>query len=462
MFRRVLVANRGEVAARVIRTLRRLGIGAVAVASEADRELSYLAEADEVVVLHSPLGPRAYLDQDALLDAARVTGCTALHPGWGFLAENAVFAARCESRGLTFVGPRSSTIRRMGDKALARETMRARGMGPIPGSDGPVPDAATARRVADRLGYPVLLKAVSGGGGRGMRRVEGGEGIEAAFDEASAEAASAFGDGTMYLEKLVEHARHVEVQVMGAWDGVQHLFERDCSVQRRNQKLIEEAPCPVLDRDTARAVCERAARALSPDARGHGGYLGAGTVESLLAPDGETYFMEANTRLQVEHTVTEMLTGLDLVELQLKAAANHPLAELFGEPPRAEGHAIECRINAEDAWADFRPVPGRIERLVLPEGEGVRVDTHLAQGDRIPPHYDSMIAKVVAHGRDRDEAIARMDRALSEMVVDGVPTTIPLHRRILAHADFRAARIHTRWLESVLDDLLASAPEADR
>jgi len=443
MFRRILIANRGEVAARVLRTCKRLGVATVALTSEPDRELSYLKLANEVVEIG---GARAYLDQDAILQAGIETACSAVHPGWGFLSENATFAARCEAARLSFVGPRPLSMRQMGDKAEARATMIRLGVAPIPGSDGPLPDAASAAGVADRLGYPVLLKALAGGGGRGMRRVYRPDELQDAFLSASAESEAAFGNGAMYLEKLIEAGRHVEFQVLGDGRGeVVVLGARECSVQRRHQKLLEETPPPGVTLAQVEAVGARLRAAL-------GGlrYRGAGTVEMLQDADGTLYFMEMNTRLQVEHTVTEEVTGYDLVEAQLRVAAGQPLATALRRAgPAPGGHAIQCRINAEDPSHDFRPAPGLVRRLVLPVGPefpGLRVDTHLSEGDRISPHYDSMIAKVIAHGATRAEAADRLHRALGAMVVEGVPTTIGLQRAILMDPDFRSGRYDTTLL----------------
>ncbi|RME23552.1 MAG: ATP-grasp domain-containing protein [Deltaproteobacteria bacterium] len=459
MFRRVLVANRGEVAARIIRTCKRMGIEVVAVATDVDADLSYLQDADAVV----PLGHRrAYLDADALIAAAEAERCSAIHPGWGFLAENPTFAARCEAARITFVGPDSATMRRMADKVQARQTMAALGLAPTPGSDGPLRDAGEARALAERIGLPVLLKAVSGGGGRGMRRVDDIDRLEHAFHEASSEAAGAFGDPRMYLERLVERSRHIELQILGDGQRAVVLGERECSVQRRHQKLIEEAPSVAVPDDLRQRIRQRAEQACAAL-----GYRGAGTLEMLLDEDGHLWFMEMNTRLQVEHTVTEMLTGLDLVEWQFRIAANEPLpADLVG-PDAPGGHAIECRINAEDPGADFRPVPGRIERFEAPSGPGIRIDTHLRAGDRVSPHYDSMFAKLIVAGGSRQEAIDRMDAALAGLRVEGVPTTAPLHRAILAHPDFRAGDYDTHWLEQALPGLLArisggASPESGR
>jgi acetyl-CoA carboxylase biotin carboxylase subunit len=443
MFRRILIANRGEVAARVARTCKRMGIEVVAVASDVDRDQQWLADVDRVVTIGPARAAASYLDQDALIEVGRHHACSAVHPGWGFLAENEGFAVRVASAGLTFIGPAPRHLRAMGDKAIAKKTMRDLGLPLIPGSDGPVADVETARREADRVGYPVLLKAVAGGGGRGMRVVEHPDGLADAFASASAEAASAFGDGRMYLERRIDRGRHVEVQVIG--DRYGHalvLGERECSMQRRHQKILEEAPSPGLSPSERARVLP-----LVQEAIARAGYVNAGTVEMLMDPDGKLYFMEMNTRLQVEHPVTEAITGVDLVEWQLRVAANEPL------PPRApspEGHAIECRINAEDPDNGFKPSPGLVSALKLPEGEGIRVDTHLRAGDRIPPNYDSMVAKLIAHGPDRATAIARMAAALAATEVGGVTTNLGLHRKILAWPEFVAGRYDTTTLESRL------------
>ncbi len=432
MFRRILIANRGEVAARVARTCRRLGIEVVACTTEPDKDLQWLAEADFVANLGGRTG---YLDMDTILAAARRHACSAVHPGWGFLSENALFATRCEAERISFIGPTPAAIRAMGDKSVAKATMKRMGLPLIPGSDGPVLDAAHARTVADAIGYPVLLKARSGGGGRGMRRVEAASEVEGAFNQASAEAHSAFGDGALYLEKLIERGRHIEFQVMGdTYGDLVCLGERECSVQRRHQKLIEESPSPALDAGTRARMSAEVAAACQ-----RAGYVGAGTVEMLRDDDGRIYFMEMNTRLQVEHPVTEMVTGVDLVEQQLRVAAHERLAL----QPMASGHAIECRINAEDPDQDFKPAPGRVSMLRFATGEGVRVDTHLREGDTISPHYDSLIAKIITHGPDRETAILRMEAALRGTQVEGVPTTIGFHLRVLAHPEFRAGTYDT-------------------
>ncbi len=443
MFRRILVANRGEVAARVLRTCRRLGIEVVAVCSEADRELGWLSEADEVVCIGAGPAARSYLDMDAILEAAVRTRSAAVHPGWGFLAENAAFASRCEAAGLTFIGPPSSVTRRMGDKIEARRSAGSLGLPVIPGSDGALDTVHEARALAEDLGYPVLLKAASGGGGRGMRRVFEPGVLDEAWESCVAEARGAFGDPTLYMERLIEGGRHIEFQVVAdAWGHAAHLGERECSIQRRHQKLLEESPSPavtVAQRADLGARVARAAVGL--------GYRGAGTVEMLRAPSGQLYFMEMNTRLQVEHPVTEEVCGVDLVEWQLRVAANQRLPEA---PAGPNGHAIEARINAEDPDRDFAPTPGRVEVLELPTGEGIRVDTHLRAGDAIPPHYDSMICKVIAHGADREQARRRLSGALSAMRITGVPTTIGVHLRILEEPAFISGDYDTTTLVGLL------------
>lgn len=443
MFRRILIANRGEVAARVVRTCKRLGIHSVVVASDADRDQQWLADADTVVGLGPARAALSYLDQDALLEVARRHGCAAVHPGWGFLAENELFAMRCASAGITFIGPSPRHQKAMGDKALARKTMLALGLDPIPGADDAVVDADDALRVAERVGYPVLLKAVAGGGGRGMRPVDRPEDLKEAFESASAEALAAFGDGRMYLERRIDRGRHIEVQVIAdGFGNALALGERECSMQRRHQKVLEEAPSPGLSPSERERVLP-----LVADVIARSGYRNAGTVEMLMDSDGRLWFMEMNTRLQVEHPVTEAITGIDLVEWQLRVAANEPLPNLQVKP---EGHAIECRINAEDPDDNFRPCPGLVTALELPSGEGIRVDTHLQSGDRIPPNYDSMVAKVIVHAPTRLQAIEGMRAALAKTRVEGVKTNIDLHRRILSWPEFVDGRYDTTTLERKL------------
>jgi acetyl-CoA carboxylase biotin carboxylase subunit len=447
MFRRILIANRGEVAARVIQSCRDLGIQAVAICTQADEDLQYLSQAHKVVNIGSN---RSYLDLDKVIDAARENQCAAVHPGWGFLSENPTFAARCEAVGITFIGPTAGTMRRMADKAEARTVMAALGLATIPGSDGMLKDAKEAEIVAEQLGFPVLLKAVSGGGGRGMRVVRSKEAVVEAFEEASAEALGAFGDGRMYAEKLIENGRHIEFQIIGDGHRVQVLGERECSIQRRHQKLLEETPSPGLSGPQGERAKQKATMQIKAACEAIG-YRGAGTIEMLLSADDELFFMEMNTRLQVEHTVTEQVTGEDLVAAQLKVAANQRLPDMA----HPTGWAIQCRINAEDPQDDFRPTPGVLTRFIVPEGEGIRVDTHLAEGDRVSPHYDSMIAKVIAHGPDRATAISRLVVALDAFEIEGVVTTLTLHQRLLRHPGFVAGETDTGFLERELEGLLS-------
>ena len=447
MFRRILIANRGEIAARVLRACESLGIESVVVYSEADREAPWLERATETVCVGPSRASDSYLDGTAILQAAEQTDCQALHPGYGFLSENGVFAARCAQQGLTFIGPGGAAIRRMGDKATAKKTLAAHGLPMIPGSDGTLADAAAAREVAEHVGFPVLLKASAGGGGKGMRRCDEPAGLERVFAEAALEAQNAFGDASLYLEKLLEPARHIEFQVLcDAFGNALHLGERDCSIQRNHQKLIEESPSPALEEATRGEIGLRVAAALV-----RSGYVNAGTVEFLQDADGELYFMEVNARLQVEHPVTEMVSGVDLVEQQIRIAANQPCS-LKQDDVRLSGHAIEFRINAEDVEHGFRPDPGTIRSFTPPDDgvPGVRWDSAVREGYRIPPWYDSMIGKLVVHGADREEALARGGQALDALRIEGVRTTIDLHRRILADSAFRAGRYDLTRLGEIL------------
>jgi acetyl-CoA carboxylase, biotin carboxylase subunit len=438
MFRRLLVANRGEVAVRVARACDALGITPVLAVSAADRGAAY-TRGRETVCLGGPRSPQSYLNMQAIVQAARQSECTALHPGWGFLSENPVFAALCEAHGVTFIGPPAPAMHLMGKKTPAKQAMRAAGLALIPGSDGVLAGVDEARAVADTVGYPVLLKAESGGGGRGMRIARGPDEVAGAYADAQAEATAAFGDGRLYLERLVEGGRHVEIQILADRHGAAlHLGERDCTVQRNHQKLIEESPSPVLpDAERARtlAAAVRAAASI--------GYVGAGTMEFLLDAGGVLRFMEMNTRLQVEHCVSEVRSGRDLVIEQIRVAAGHRLSFRQDEVV-LRGHAIECRINAEDPTQGFRPAPGVISRWQAPEGEHLRVDTHVTSGYEVPPHYDSLLCKVIASGATRDEACDRMIAALEALVCEGVPTTVPVHLAILRSPDFRAHRYDTR------------------
>jgi acetyl-CoA carboxylase biotin carboxylase subunit len=442
----VLVANRGEIAVRVIRACRSLGLRTIAVYSEADRGALHTRLADRAVCIGPAPAARSYLNVPALLATARGTGADAIHPGYGFLAENADFAAACAEAGLTFVGPSAEAIRAMGDKIHARERAAALGVPIVPGSRVPVSEPTQAETVGRSVGYPLLLKAAAGGGGRGMRVVHAAGELREAFTAAQAEAQAAFGDDRLYVERFLERVRHVEIQILADRFGASlQLGERDCSVQRRHQKLLEEAPSPAVT-PALRAALGDAALVLARSIK----YEGAGTVEFVLEEaSGRFAFIEMNTRIQVEHPVTEMVTGVDLVAAQLRLAAGERLPFAQGDVT-ISGHALECRINAEDPAADFRPSPGRIGRWTPPDGRGLRVDTHVEAGATVPPFYDSLLAKVVAHGRDREAAIARMADALARFDVDGVATTLPFHRRILDHADFVAGRIHTRWVEDEL------------
>lgn len=432
MFRKVLVANRGEIALRIIRACHAVGAKAVAVYSEADADSPHLREADETICIGGGPPSSSYLHQEALLEAALITDCQAIHPGFGFLSENARFAIRCEQQKLTFIGPSSSSMRRMGDKATARRTMLAAGLPVLPGSKDILANVEEARVRAIEVGYPVLLKATSGGGGRGMRRVDSPEGLQQAWDEATREAAGAFGDDGLYLEKFIVGGRHIEFQVLAdRYGNVVHLGERECSVQRNHQKLLEEAPASNFDPSVREALGEKIRHAVREI-----GYVNAGTIEFLMDANGDLYFMEMNTRIQVEHPVTEMITGVDLVAWQLRIAAGQHLT-LQQDEIEFRGHAIEVRLNAEDPAQNFRPSPGTIETFVPPTlSEHIRLDTHVEPGYRIPPFYDSMIGKLIVWGEDRAQAIQRMKDALAQFQVGPIATTIPLHQRILNEAAF--------------------------
>jgi acetyl-CoA carboxylase biotin carboxylase subunit len=447
MIRRVLVANRGEIAVRVIRACHELGIEAVAVYSTADRDTLAVRLADRAVCIGPPPSPQSYLAIPSIVAAATTTGCDALHPGYGFLAESPALVRACADNDLVFVGPGAAAMETMGDKARAKAAMLGAGLPLVPGSDGRLDSPAAAIAAAEAAGYPVLLKAAAGGGGRGMRLVDGRDGIEAAFTQASQEAQAAFGDGGMYLEKAVVEAHHVEIQVLAdAHGGVLICGERECSIQRRHQKLLEEAPSPFMSaatRDAMQEAAERACRAV--------GYVNAGTLEFLVDRDEHFYFMEMNTRLQVEHPVTEAVTGLDLVREQLLIASGLPLAQTGRATLR--GHAIELRVNAEDPARGFAPSPGSLRRFRPPLGPGVRVDTAAYEGYVVPPYYDSLLAKVVAWAGDRDACVARTARAVDEFEVEGIATTLPLFRDILREARFRAGRYTTAYLGEAAADL---------
>ncbi len=450
MFKRILIAARGEIALRVLRACRELEIEAVSVYSTADEDALHVMFADRAVCIGPARAADSYLNIGAILTAAKATGCEAVHPGYGFLSENPAFADACAEAGLQFIGPSGDVIRRMGDKAAARALMQSVDVPVVPGSDGLVADEEEARAVADRIGYPVLVKASAGGGGRGMRRVYGPDELGPLFREARAEAEACFGCGDLYLEKLIEDPRHVEIQILADRQGhVLQLGERDCSLQRRNQKLLEESPAPGLSPELRRemgAAAVRAARAA--------GYENAGTVEFVLAPDGRFYFIEMNTRIQVEHPVTELMTGMDLVREQICIAAGEPLSRTQDEI-RPSGAAIECRINAEDPSRDFAPCPGKVDFLYLPGGPGVRVDTAMYSGCEIPPYYDSLAAKLIVHAPTRMDAIRRMRRALEELTIDGIRTNAGLMDQILYHPAFVCGGCTTGFLDEHMEELLS-------
>ena len=445
MFKKILIANRGEIALRVIRACKELGISTVAVYSEADANSLHVRFADEAVCIGPPASSKSYLNIPHIISAAEITNAEAIHPGYGFLAENAHFADICNSCGITFIGPTPEVITLMGDKARAKETMHSAGVPVIPGSDGVVHSVKAAADIAAHIGYPVIIKAVAGGGGRGMRVVRTPQDLANAYNTAMTESQAAFNNPALYLEKYFENPRHIEVQLLGDNHGnVVALGERECSIQRKHQKLIEESPSPAV---SAKLRREMSAAAVKGARRVR--YNSAGTVEFLLDERGHFYFMEMNTRIQVEHPVTEMVYGLDLVEEQIRMAAGGRLrADLRFWKMR--GHAIECRINAEDPSHDFRPCPGTITSFHVPGGFGVRVDTHAYAQYVIPPNYDSLIAKLIVHGTTREEAMTRMQRALDEFVVEGIATTIPLHKKILKEENFRAGRFNTKYIEQTL------------
>lgn len=442
MFKRVLVANRGEIAVRVIRACRELGIETVAIFSEADADSLHVQLADEAYCIGPTPSKQSYLHIPSIMSVATLTGVDAIHPGYGFLAENSDFAEVCEQCGITFIGPSAYAIETMGDKSVAKETMKAAGVPTVPGSDGllQMPDEALA--IAGKIGYPVIVKATAGGGGKGIRIVRDPDSLRQAVVTAQREAETAFGNAGVYLEKYIERMRHVEIQVMADRHGnVVHLGERDCSVQRRLQKLVEESPCPVMSEETRQkmgAAAVAAAKAVE--------YVGAGTIEFIYSDDGSFYFMEMNTRIQVEHPVTEWVTGFDLVREQILVAAGEPLS-FSQEEVALRGHAMECRINAEDPAKGFMPTPGRITEYLPPGGIGVRVDSAAFPGYFVPPYYDSMIAKLIVWAPTRELAIARMSRALREFRVEGVKTTIPFHIALLENELFQAGDVTTRFLE---------------
>jgi len=442
LIEKILIANRGEIALRIIRACKELGISTVAVYSTADSLSLHVRFADEAVCIGPANSQSSYLKQSQIISAAEVTNSDAIHPGYGFLAENPDFAQMCLDNEILFIGPSPNVIKRMGDKAEARATMLKAGVPVIPGSEDVIGDLKTAIKVASDLGYPVMLKAVAGGGGRGMRIVREPAQLEEAFSSAREEARTAFGNPAMYMEKLIEKARHIEVQIMGDNFGdVAYLGERECSIQRRHQKLIEESPSPAVNeelREKFGKIAVRAAKAVK--------YSGAGTVEFLLDKHRNIYFMEMNTRIQVEHPVTEMVTGFDLLKEQINLANNLRLPKWL-KKFKLRGHAIECRINAEDPYKNFMPSPGKIQAFHVPGGPGTRMDTHVYAGYEIPSNYDSLLGKLITHGKNREEAIARMERALEETIIEGVSTSIPFHQAILKDPAFRAGDIHIDFLK---------------
>jgi acetyl-CoA carboxylase biotin carboxylase subunit len=442
---RLLVANRGEIAVRVIRAAREMGIETVQAVSKVDHDMLAAKLADEKIEIGPPQATKSYLKQDALVQAALTTHCDAVHPGYGFLAENADFARAVTDAGLVFIGPSAATIKCMGDKAAARAIADEVGVATVPGSAGRI-GAADVDELVEKIGVPIMIKAAAGGGGRGIRVANTKEEFRAMMPLASAEAAAAFGDGGLYLERFIPRARHIEVQIIGDGENVTHIFERECSVQRRRQKIWEEAPAACLREEERESVCTAAVKIAK-----HVSYKGAGTIEFLF--DDETrefFFIETNTRIQVEHPVSEMITGIDIVKEMIKVAGGSSLTIAQGDVTR-RGHAIECRINAEDPTNNFRPAPGEIQKLVVPQGEHVRFDCGIYEGYTVPPFYDSLLGKLVVWGGTRDEALVRLEKALAQMSVEGIPTTIALHQALVGDPEVRMGRVHTRWLEQWLE-----------
>jgi len=454
MFNKVLIANRGEIALRVIRACKELGINTLAVYSEPDVDSLHVQLADEAICIGPAPSAQSYLKIDRIISAAEIGDVDAIHPGYGFLSENAHFADICASCNIKFIGPPSDAIRKMGDKNTARETARKAGMPVTPGSDGIVETEKDALKIAQKMGYPVMIKATAGGGGRGMRPAHNDSSLVSGYHAARAEAEKAFGNSGVYIEKLIENPHHIEFQIMADTHGnVVHLGERDCSMQRRNQKIIEETPSPIMTdeiREKMGADCVRLAQEV--------GYVGAGTIECLMDDHGNYYFMEMNTRIQVEHCITEEAYGVDLVKEQIKIAAGEPLSDIIRNAKRRY-HAIECRINAEDPFNNFQPSPGKIDLYYAPGGRGVRIDSHAYAGYVVPPHYDSMIAKVIGMGMTREHAIQRMRRALSEYLVTGIKTTIPFQETIMKHPDFVAGKYDTSFVAKLLESRMAKLPK---
>lgn len=440
MFKKVLIANRGEIALRVIRTCKEMGLKTVAVYSTADEDSLHVRFADEAVCIGPPQSSESYLKMANIIAAAEITNADAIHPGYGFLSENAKFSKICEEHGIKFIGASEEMISKMGDKASAKATMKAAGVPCVPGSDGVIESYKECEKIAKETGYPVMLKASAGGGGKGMRAVWKQEDLKAAWESARQEAKAAFGNDDMYMEKLIEEPRHIEIQIIGDSSGKAcHLSERDCSIQRRHQKLTEEAPSPFMTKQLRKKMGEAAIKAAE-----YIKYEGAGTVEFLVDKNRNFYFMEMNTRIQVEHPITEQVIDYDLIFEQIKVAAGVPILGVNYEPKL---HSIECRINAEDPFNNFRPSPGKITNLHIPGGHGVRVDTHVYAGYSIPPNYDSMIAKLITTAQTREEAISKMRRALDEFVIEGIKTTIPFHRQLMDHPDYIAGNYTTKFME---------------
>ena len=441
MFKKILIANRGEIALRIIRTCKEMGIRTVAVYSTADRESLHVRFADEAVCIGPPSGKLSYLNIPAIISAAEVTGADAIHPGYGFLSENAEFSRICQEYQIKFIGPSPEMIEKMGDKITAKATMKAAGVPTVPGSDGLLESAEQGKELAAEMGYPVMLKATAGGGGKGMRLINAEDEFDKAWNDARMEAGNAFANDGMYLEKFVEEPRHIEIQVVGDQYGtVCHLSERDCSVQRRNQKLVEETPSPIVSDDLRERMGEAAIRGAKSI-----NYEGAGTIEFLVDKHRNFYFMEMNTRIQVEHPITEEVTDFDLIKEQIKVAAGIPIS---GRNYTPDLYAIECRINAEDPANGFRPSPGTITNLHLPGGHGVRIDSHVYAGYTIPPNYDSMIAKLIISARSREEGLVRMKRALQEFVIEGIKTTIPFHIKLMDDEIFKSGIFTTKFLDT--------------
>ncbi|WP_242094181.1 acetyl-CoA carboxylase biotin carboxylase subunit [Aestuariivivens sediminicola] len=445
MFKKILIANRGEIALRVIRTCKEMGIKTVAVYSTADAESLHVKFADEAVCIGPPPSTESYLKMSNIISAAEITNADAIHPGYGFLSENAKFSKICEDHGIKFIGASSEMIDRMGDKANAKATMKAAGVPCVPGSDGIIKDFEDCKKIAKKTGYPVMLKASAGGGGKGMRGVWKEEDLKAAWDSARQESKAAFGNDDMYMEKLIEEPRHIEIQVVGDSRGKAcHLSERDCSIQRRHQKLTEEVPSPFMTSALRKKMGEAAVKAAE-----YIQYEGAGTIEFLVDKHRNFYFMEMNTRIQVEHPITEQVIDFDLIREQILVAAGVPVS---GKNYTPNLHSIECRINAEDPYNGFRPSPGKITTLHAPGGHGIRLDTHVYSGYTIPPNYDSMIAKLITTAQTREEAISKMKRALDEFVIEGIKTTIPFHRQLMDHPDYLSGNYTTKFMETFVMD----------